>query len=108
LINAGEIIAQGNPAELKSNYIKHKILELECDEPVKAMSLLHKQSFIGEVSIFGNNIHVDVDDVEIVKEKIKSLLQDAHSISVTRLDEITPTLEDVFINLVEGEKDTNA
>jgi len=104
LINSGEIIAHGNPAELKSNYIKHKILELECDEPVKAMSILHKQSFIGEVSIFGNNIHVNVNDVTSSAEKIKSLLQDVHSIQVTRIDEITPTLEDVFINLVENEK----
>ena len=107
LINAGEIIAQGNPAELKSNYIKQKIIEIECDKPVKAMSLLHTQSFIGEISLFGNNIHVNVDDIDSAMERIKTILKEENSIEIKRMDEITPTLEDVFINLVESDK-TNA
>jgi len=31
LIDAGNLIAQGNPEELKTNYIRHKILEIECE-----------------------------------------------------------------------------
>jgi ABC-2 type transport system ATP-binding protein len=104
LINSGEIIAHGNPAELKTNYIKHKIIELECDKPVEAMSLLSNTDFIREVSIFGNNIHANVNDVNTSIKKIKTFLEGEHSISVSRMDEITPTLEDVFINLVENER----
>jgi ABC-2 type transport system ATP-binding protein len=104
LIDAGKLIAQGNPAELKSNYIKHDILEIECDRPVDAMELLSSKDFVEEVSIFGNNIHVNVKDVESSKMKLKAFLEDEHSYTISRIDEITPTLEDVFIHLVEKEK----
>jgi len=104
LIDAGKLIAHGKPAELKTNYIKHKILEIECDRPVEAMEILSHKSFVEDVSIFGNNIHANVKDVESSKMKLKTILEDDHSHTITRIDEITPTLEDVFIHLVEKEK----
>ena len=100
LIDAGRIIAQGNPEELKSNYIKHKILEIECDKPVEALELIKDLSFIEEVSIFGNNIHVNVTDEKSAKINLKNILKE-NLITVMRIDEISPTLEDVFIHLLE-------
>ena len=104
LIDAGKLIAQGNPEELKTNYIKHKILEIECDNPVVALETLNKLDFVEDASIFGNNIHVNVMDVQSSKEKMKNILEDEHSIKIFRIDEVTPTLEDVFIYLLEKEK----
>ena len=101
LIDAGNLIAQGNPEELKTNYIKHKILEIECERPVEAMEILKKSGLIKDVSIFGNNIHVNVIDVKSSEKKIKELLENEHSIRAVRIEEITPTLEDVFIHLLE-------
>lgn len=106
LIDAGKLIAHGNPEELKTNYIKHKILEIECDNPVAALETLNKLDFVGDASIFGNNIHVNVMDVQSSKEKVKNILEDKHSIKIFRIDEVTPTLEDVFIYLLdEGNKE---
>jgi drug efflux transport system ATP-binding protein len=104
LIDAGKLIAQGNPEELKTNYIKHKILEIECDNHVDAMEILTKTDFIEDASIFGNNIHVNVMDVQSAKEKIKIILEDDNSIKIFNIDEVSPTLEDVFIHLLEKEK----
>jgi len=104
LIDAGNLIAQGNPEELKTNYIRHKILEIECERTVEALNILSKKDFVEDVSIFGNNIHANVIDAELSKEKIKESLESEHSIKVNRIDEITPTLEDVFIHLLEKEK----
>ena len=104
LIDAGNLIAHGNPAELKTNYIKHKILKIECERPVEAMEILKSSGLIKDVSIFGNNIHVNVIDVKSSEQNIKKLLENEHSIKVVRIEEITPTLEDVFIHLLEKGK----
>ena len=62
LINAGKLIAQGNPKELKTNYLHNTILEIECSKIVDAMEILEKQKFVEETSIFGNNIHININE----------------------------------------------
>ena len=46
LIDAGKLIAEGNPKKLKTDYIKHKIIEIECERPVDAMELLKNEAII--------------------------------------------------------------
>ena len=74
LINAGKIIAGGSPKELKQNYIKHPILEVQCSDVVEAMEKIETQSWAVETSIFGTSIHVNVEDEESAKANIRSLL----------------------------------
>ncbi len=104
LIDAGKLIAEGNPKKLKTDYIKHKILEIECEKPVDAMELLKNQDFVIDTSIFGNNIHVSVHSKTSTEKQILEILEKQNSIKVTAMDEITPTLEDVFIHLLETNK----
>ncbi|HSM62454.1 MAG TPA: ABC transporter ATP-binding protein, partial [Gillisia sp.] len=54
LINAGRLIAHGNPTELKSDYLKNTILEIESDRVVDSMGILEKEDWVDETSIFGN------------------------------------------------------
>ena len=100
LINAGKLIAGGTSKELKTNYLKNTILEIECDKVVSAMEILEKESFVDETSIFGNQIHIIVNDSYKGENQIRSELN-KNSISVKRIDKIVPTLEDVFIHLLE-------
>jgi len=102
-MNAGRLIAEGNPKELKTNYLKNPIYEIECDRVVDAMELLEKQDFVDDTSIFGNQIHVIVDEKTSNKERIERTLNQ-HSIKISRIDKIIPTLEDVFIHLLEKDK----
>jgi len=62
LINAGKLIAQGKPKELKTNYIKNTILEIESDRVVDSLDILEKEKWVGETSIFGNSIHLILND----------------------------------------------
>jgi len=101
LINAGKLIAEGNPGELKSNYIKNPIYEIECSKPIEGMEVLQKAAFTDDISIFGNNIHIIVNDINILESKLKNYLEIEHSIDVYRVNRIVPTLEDVFIHLLE-------
>lgn len=100
LINAGKLIAEGNPQELKSNYLKNDIYEIECTNVVSAMSIIENQNFTEEISIFGNNLHVIVNDNINNVEQLKIVLNE-NKIDVKRIDKIIPTLEDVFIHLLE-------
>ena len=107
LINAGKLIAQGNSQELKSNYIKNPILEIESDRVVDSLEILEKEKWVGETSIFGNYIHVILNDSTINENHIYELLRDKNGISVKRVEKITPTLEDVFIHLIEKDSKKN-
>lgn len=100
LINAGKLIAEGSAKELKANYIKQTILEVECDKTVDALDILSAENFVDEVSIFGNLIHLIVNDNYKDKSQIERSLQ-TNPINLKRVDKIVPTLEDVFIHLLE-------
>jgi ABC-2 type transport system ATP-binding protein len=104
LIDAGKIIAEGNPKQLKEDHIKNRILEIECTKPVEALEILSQKEFVDESSIFGNNIHISVNQNYKGEDQIRLLLKDKHSIDVNSIHEITPTLEDVFIHLLEKDK----
>lgn len=101
LINAGKLVAQGNSKSLKTNYIKNPILEIETDRTVDSLEILEKEKWVGETSIFGNYIHVILNDDTISEKNITQLLQEQNGIKVKRVEKIVPTLEDVFIHLIE-------
>ena len=100
LINAGKIIAGGSPKELKQNYIKHPILEVQCSSVVDAMEKIEAQPWAVETSIFGTSIHVNVEDEDSGALNIRSLLS-SNQIDVHSIEKITPSLEDVFIYLLD-------
>lgn len=103
LINAGKLVAEGNPKELKNNYLKNDIYEIVCSNPVKAMEILESQVYVEETSIFGNNIHLNVNDKYEGKNQVDQLLQ-KNNIAISKIDKIVPTLEDVFIHLLDNDK----
>ena len=103
LIDAGKLIAEGNPKQLKSEYLKNSIYEIESDKVIEALELFEKQDFVVETSIFGNNIHISVE------EKFNNLILinkicEENGITIKRINKIVPTLEDVFIHLLGSEK----
>jgi ABC-2 type transport system ATP-binding protein len=101
MIDQGKLIAEGNSKELKSHHIQNKMYELESDNPVELMEQLKKADFVDEISIFGNNLHLSVNKFLKDKDQIKSFINKINDNKIKRIDEITPTLEDVFIHLLE-------
>lgn len=103
LIDAGRLVAEGGAKELKEKYIKHRIFEIECEPVVDGMEVLEKQNFTEDVAIFGNCIHVSVNDLFEDNNQLISALQ-KNSIKVNKVLQIIPTLEDVFIHLLENKE----
>ena len=100
LIQAGRLIAGGSPRELKAQHIRNPILEVACDRVIEAMDLLQRAPWVLETSVFGTYLHVSVEDEATGKAGISKLLGDS-GIAVHRTERIVPSLEDVFIHLVE-------
>jgi ABC-2 type transport system ATP-binding protein len=109
LIYRGKIIALGTPAELKKEYMPEAVWELEADDLVKSLEVLKSdvgaihESPLREVAVFGNTLHVVTPKGADLTSSLPSLLS-AEGIPVRRLEQIEPSLEDVFVSLVE-EKD---
>ncbi len=104
LINAGRVIASGSPGELKLKHIRMPILEVACGNAVQALEVIRMKSWAIETSIFGTLLHVMVEDETEGKRQIEGSLTSA-SIAVEHIDRIVPSLEDVFLYLLEH--DTN-
>ena len=56
-----------------------------------------------DVAIFGGGLHVVVDHPEATMERIRGKLAEL-GIEVRRLEQIPPSLEDVFVALIEAEE----
>jgi len=98
LIDAGDIIASGSSKEMKEKYLKNDILEIECENVIAGLELLEKQNFVEETSIFGNNIHISVNKYLEDFNQIYSIMENN---KVKSINKIVPTLEDVFIHILE-------
>ena len=108
MIDSGKIIAGGSPQELKTKYLKQTILEIECEKPNDAIDILDKISWISNTAYFGEYLHATLDGENLsdeeIKEKIAELtrtLVRENSIKVYRIEKIVPSIEDVFVNLME-------
>lgn len=101
LINAGKLIAGGSPVELKTQHIKNPILEVVPQTNiVDALETIREQQWALETSVFGTSLHVMVSDEIEGKALILQTLQEK-SISVHHIERIVPSLEDVFLYLLE-------
>lgn len=104
----GRLVAFGTPTDLKRDYMTDTILEVESSKPAEALTILGDETdWIGDTSIFGNNIHVGVSDPESSMPRITELLK-SRGIEVKRIEKISPSLEDVFIHLIEQENRKDA
>lgn len=101
LINAGKLIAEGNAKKLKTDYLKTDIYEIECNRLIEAYEVLSKAYFIDEASIFGNHIHIFVNSNFTGSEQVKKYLLGERQIILEKIEKIQPSLEDVFIHLLE-------
>ncbi|MGO4884458.1 MAG: ATP-binding cassette domain-containing protein [Bryobacteraceae bacterium] len=96
----GELVAEGAPSEIKARQGGH-LLELRVDQPQRAADTLKEQMEHWRVSLFGDRLHVIVDnDVESEGKQLVERLRDA-GVAVRDMHEESYSLEDVFIAVVE-------
>jgi ABC-type multidrug transport system ATPase subunit len=103
-IYQGRLIAYGTNQELRRlpavTPTGTRRLEIACEPIMVAYRLLSEQKDIVDVTIFGSNIHALVTDA-VSDAQLQALLE-AHSVIVTHLAWINPSLEDVFVSLTQN------
>jgi ABC-2 type transport system ATP-binding protein len=98
LIYRGQIVASGSPSKLKRESIKGELLLVECGHLGPALEVLQTAPGVLDAAIFGSKIHVVVTNAaEAVPFLGKYCSQ--HGITASRIEPISPTLEDVFVAL---------
>jgi ABC-2 type transport system ATP-binding protein len=97
---AGELVAQGTPTGIKEAQTGN-LIEFLTDNPQRAANILKKQMERWRVSLFGDRLHVIVDDsVAEGTNRVKQILgQNGVTIHQARPERYS--LEDVFIVVVE-------
>ena len=101
IVYRGEIIALGTQRALKAEHMSESVLELECAQPHEAMGLLERLPEVREVALFGKGLHAVATDAPAAERAIRAALA-ARNFRLDRIERITPTLEDVFVSLIEA------
>ena len=101
LIYRGELIACGTPDTLKTTLMTEHVLEVWCDRPEVAMGEIEALAEVKEVALFGKGLHAVASSGEAAAAAIGQLLR-GRGFGVQRIERITPSLEDVFVSLIEA------
>jgi ABC-2 type transport system ATP-binding protein len=105
LIFRGKIVALGTPSELKRDSMKGEILLVECEPLGAAVEALQTAPGVMDAAVFGNSLHLVVEDAAAAAPKLQSYLAERH-IAVSRMEKIRPGLEDVFVSLTTTSRET--
>jgi len=103
LMYRGKVTALGTPAELKQSLGSHHLLLLQVSDIVSSMKLLESEPGATDVAVFGGGLHVTVENDQSAIPQIRQVLEGA-GIQVPILEPIEPSLEDVFVAMIEREE----
>jgi ABC-2 type transport system ATP-binding protein len=103
LMYRGKVIALGAPAELKRQMSASTLMQLDSDDPLATMQALEGAPGVEDVAVFGGGLHVTLSG-EAASEEIRRRL----GARLRRLERIEPSMEDVFVALIEREERTSA
>jgi ABC-2 type transport system ATP-binding protein len=95
-IERGRIVARGAPAVLKETEMRGQVLEIDCSNPARAISLLRAAGTFDEVALYGALIHAVAPGAAALVSEVSKNLADG-GVKVDAIDVIAPSLEDVFI-----------
>ena len=98
LIHKGKILLEDNPAKIKKS-LGIPMIEIWSDDARNAMEIIKKTSGVKSVSIYGNKLHVAIERKELIDNIFSNLAQ--AGIETKGQREILPSIEDIFISMVE-------
>jgi ABC-2 type transport system ATP-binding protein len=100
IIQAGKLAALGTATELKRVFAERPILEIHTSAPVEAMAVLDCHEAVEKTSLFGTAVHAVLKHAGTDPATLASALR-AKGIDVTSIGAVSPSLEDVFLDVVE-------
>jgi ABC-2 type transport system ATP-binding protein len=100
LMHAGRIAAMGTVQELKAIFADRTVIEVRTPSPMEALRALDDLAPVERASLFGAALHVRLKpgarDIQAVRARLES-----QGIAVESIGIVQPSLEDVFMDVVE-------
>jgi len=103
LLHQGRILFCETPAELKQQ-LRGAVLSVVSSDPRRVRVALDGAEGVLNALLVGDGVHLVVDEAASRIPELRSKLQ-AAGISFDRLEEVPPTIEDLFVAATSGEKD---
>jgi len=100
LINYGRLVAIGTPTELKRKAVGGERVELVTVDSAKTLAALEGAESVREISVSDGIVQLVVDEASSAIPRLASLLRE-HGVEVLQIRQSQPSLEDVFIKLVQ-------
>ena len=100
MIYGGRMIAIGSPLELKTRFMHDQIIDLRCPDPQGLVAALRALPEVRDASLFGSGLHIVAADAAAASRAITRLFAQLHIKDAT-MTTILPSMEDVFISLIE-------
>ena len=100
LIHAGRLAALGTTTEVKRIFDGRPIVEIRAARPVDAMRLLDAMPDVEKTSLFGTAVHAVLRGDAIGPEQLAGRLI-AQGVPVEGAARVLPSLEDVFLDVVD-------
>jgi len=99
MIDAGRIIASGTAAEIRGR-MRGRILAVRSDQARRVQHLLQETGEWGRVDLFGDRVHLVVEDLKTAADRVSARLT-AAGITFDAPREAAPSLEDVFVSVLQ-------
>jgi ABC-2 type transport system ATP-binding protein len=100
LIHAGALAAIGTIAEVKQAFAGRSIAEVRSADPVAAMETLDQMPDVEKTSLFGTAVHAVFRHPDLDIAALSRRLTEA-GVTVSTVERVSPSLEDVFLDMVE-------
>lgn len=104
-MNKGRALIDGAPRELLHR-LDGLVLELASDQQMEARRLAVSDPDVEDVHAFGDRLHLRVKNPDGALARLPGALA-AANVQVAHLKPVSPTLEDIFIQLLEMDQDGN-
>jgi ABC-2 type transport system ATP-binding protein len=100
IIHAGRLAALGTTSELKQVFEDRPIIEIVGPQPVRIMARLDVDPLVEKTSLFGTSVHAVLSDRSVAPDAVRDVLTGA-GLAVTSIAHVAPSLEDVFLDVVD-------
>jgi len=108
IIHGGRLAAMGTTDELKRVFADRTIVEVQSANPVETMRLLDRTPEVEKTSVFGTSVHAVLHrDPREVTPLLRRRLE-AAGLAVTSIAVVPPSLEDVFLEVIEQREKVQA
>lgn len=99
IMNRGRLLAYDTPAVLKQSVLEGNAWDLSVEPLLDGMQLIEKTGWGLRVSLAGDHLRV-ISPAEVTEQQLGELFQN-NGIQLIHLEQVIPSLEDVFLVLAE-------